>query len=89
MNIYKKLPCEIKEIVNIQQSKLNHNDLMNEINTNKELHRCIKCNCPIHWDIDIDRSVINLMIDIQFYKVCILDTGKECFSIEVCKECLK
>lgn len=89
MNIYKKLPCEIKEIVNIQQSKLNHNDLMNEINTNKELHRCDKCNCPIHWDIDIDRSVINLMIDIQFYKDFILDTGKECFSIEICKECLK
>ena len=85
MNIFNKLPCDIKCLIIDKVSQDNHKDLMKELTTNKDIVRCMCCRNPLIISLDIPNQLKSLYYEVEehFEVFGVLD------MIEfVCEDCL-
>jgi len=65
MNIFNKLPTDIKCLIIKKVSQDNHKDLMKELTTHKDIVRCVCCRNPLIISLDIPNQLKSLYYEVE------------------------
>jgi len=65
MNIFNKLPTDVKCLIIDKVSQDNHKDLMKELTTHKDIVRCACCRNPLIISLDIPNQLKSLYYEVE------------------------